>query len=545
MIKIILSSFLVTLIYTPFGIFFHKGKGLENYSLQLIFGLIIVSFYALTLNFFLPLNIFNNSTLIIISIIIIFLNRDTFFKREFLFFCLISTLIIFLLITNSNVYRPDAGLYHLPYISLLNEEKIIIGNANLHFRFGHTSIIQYLSAVTNNIIFGLNGIVFPSALIASAIIINFLKNLMNYLKLKKLNFHFFFLLSIFIFITYKMNRYSEYGNDAPAHFLMFLLLSEIIKNFKNIKSSEISNYFILAAYIIMNKIILLTSILLPFIFFIKKKNLKNLINGKIFFLLFFLLIWSAKNILVSGCFIYPVKFTCIEKLVWSDTDKLEKIAIENEAWAKGWPEFRVKNSQIKKKEFSSSFFWLNTWLKNHFLKILNILSPYILFLIVLLILFRNKKNSYSLNNYKKILSVICVLGIMIWFYKVPNFRYGYSNIIILFSLIFSFFACQYFRTDQLKKLKYLIVLLISIFVLKNINRIIFDSKEYYNYPWPRFYSFINSNKIKNHKYEIINNKKVFFPDDGYCMYSKSPCGEINEGLKIRRTKGYLMMFIES
>ena len=166
MIKIILSSFLVTLMYTPFGIFFYNGKSLANYSLQLIFGLILISFFALTLNFFLPLNSFYNSILIVFSIIIILSNRDKFFKKEFLIFCLISTIIIFLLIANSNVYRPDAGLYHLPYINMLNEEKIIIGNSNLHFRFGHTSIIQYLSAISNNIIFGLNGIVFP---------INFLK----------------------------------------------------------------------------------------------------------------------------------------------------------------------------------------------------------------------------------------------------------------------------------------------------------------------------------------------------------------------------------
>ena len=125
MIKIIFSSFLVTLLYTPFGIFFYKGNNLEKYSFQLIFGLIIISFFALTLNFFLPLNNIYNSILIVLSIVIIFIKRDIFFKKEFLFFCMISSIIIFLLVTNSNVYRPDAGLYHLTIISMLNESKII------------------------------------------------------------------------------------------------------------------------------------------------------------------------------------------------------------------------------------------------------------------------------------------------------------------------------------------------------------------------------------------------------------------------------------
>ena len=129
------------------------------------------------------------------------------------------------------MYRPDAGLYHLPYINLLNEEKIIIGVSNLHFRFGHISIIQYLSAFTNNFIFNVNGIVFAGALIASSVIINFLSHLYVNIKKNKFDFHFLFIFSISIFIFYKMNRFSEYGNDAPAHFLMFLMVSEIIKNF--------------------------------------------------------------------------------------------------------------------------------------------------------------------------------------------------------------------------------------------------------------------------------------------------------------------------
>ena len=33
-------------------------------------------------------------------------------------------------------------LYHLPYTSILNNEKIIIGLSNIHFRFAHTSIVS-------------------------------------------------------------------------------------------------------------------------------------------------------------------------------------------------------------------------------------------------------------------------------------------------------------------------------------------------------------------------------------------------------------------
>ena len=49
--------------------------------------------------------------------------------------------------------RPDAGLYHLPFINIINDSKLIFGSANLEFRFGHTSILQYLAAGFNNIVF--------------------------------------------------------------------------------------------------------------------------------------------------------------------------------------------------------------------------------------------------------------------------------------------------------------------------------------------------------------------------------------------------------
>ena len=542
MIKIILSSFLVTLLYTPFGIYFYRESNLRSYSLQLIFGLIVISFFALTLNFFFPLNRFYSSILLLLSLIILISNKKYFLKKNFLLFCLFSTFIIFLLITNSNSYRPDAGLYHLPYINMLNEEKIILGSSNIHFRFGHTSIVQYLSAIMNNFINGTNGIVFPSALIASAVIINFISNLLNYIKNKNLSFHFFFLLSLLVFIVYKMNRYSEYGNDAPAHFLMFLLVSEVIKNFKNLQLSQISNYFLLAIFVIMNKVILITSVLFPLLIFLKNFNIKNLISKKNSFIIIFLILWSIKNIMVSGCFLYPIKFTCVENLVWTDINNTERVSIENEAWAKGWPDFRESESDVKQNDYNSNLIWINTWLNNHFLKILEILLPYVVFLTLILLVFRGKSKSFENKGFIRNLTIICLVGILIWFYKVPAFRYGYSNIIIFISIIFAFVGHKSFKKNYYNKFKYLILILFAIFSFKNLERIIFDDKYYFNYPWPKFYSYDEHNKIKKNEYRVINNKKIYFSNDGYCMYSQAPCGEIDKDIQIKIKKNYLIVF---
>ena len=161
MFAIIFSSLLVVILFTPFGLILSNKnqKNLDYFSTQLLYGTVILSFIALSLNFFFPLNKFLNSLILILPIFFLFWKKEIYFKKEFFIFIIFSALIILFLIYKSNVYRPDAGLYHLPYIKILNEEKIIFCLSNLHFRYAHISIIQYLAAISNNIIFGV-GIVF-------------------------------------------------------------------------------------------------------------------------------------------------------------------------------------------------------------------------------------------------------------------------------------------------------------------------------------------------------------------------------------------------
>ena len=112
-------------------------------------------------------------------------------------------------------------------------------------------------------------------------------------------------------------------------------------------------------------------------------------------------------------------------------------------------------------------------------------------------------------------------------------------------MIFSSISYKYFDKNNLNKFKYILIIFITIFSLKNLNRIILNEKNYFNYPWPKFYSYDSENKILNHEYKILNNKKIYFPKNGYCMYSKAPCGVIREGLKIITIRNYSIMLIDS
>ena len=455
------------------------------------------------------------------------------------------------MLLESNVYRPDAGLYHLPYVNILNDEKIIFGLSNFHFRYGHISIIQYLSAISNNFIFKENGIVFASALIASSVIINFSYKIYHYNKNKNYNLHFYYLISVLVFIIYKMNRYSEYGNDAPSHFMFFFLVSElIILDKKNIK--KISNCLIIILFIILNKITLLMSAFFA-LFILKKEKILELLKLKRFyFLIFFALLWFTKNIIVSGCLIFPVKSTCLDSLLWTDINLVIKISNENEAYTKDWPSY--SNSDLLKKEISmenynKDFVWIKYWLKGHFLKIFEILIPYILFLLLLATLLRYNTVQVIKLNEKKNLYLILVLffSLILWFLKVPVFRYGYSYLICLIALLFSLFCIKNYEYKKSieTKINFLLIFCLTIFISKNILRIINTDNNYNNYPWPKFYAMDEKN-ISHGINEIFINGKKFYKPKQYCMYSSSVCGHYgaDEKLDVIYKKNYYVMYLK-
>ena len=113
---------------------------------------------------------------------------------------------------------------------------------------------------------------------------------------------------VIIYISYKINRYGEFGNDAIGHLLFFYLISNLInlKKFDNINFNKI---YLISVFAILNKFTLIFSIFIPiFIFF------KNKISFKKAFLsipTIFICLWILRNIITSGCAFYPQINFCL------------------------------------------------------------------------------------------------------------------------------------------------------------------------------------------------------------------------------------------
>jgi hypothetical protein len=189
MTQVFLYSVISTLYLITCGnIFIKNKKNLPSEICKIgIFGSIILSFISLLLNFFFPIDQYISSIIFLFFLIptlIYFIKVRTL--KYTLIISLISGAVTTLVIVLDNIYRPDAGLYHLPCTKIINENKVIFGAANIHFRLGHISILQYLNAIYNNRLFGDNEILLPIASIFSLLIIFFISELYNEFKKKKI-----------------------------------------------------------------------------------------------------------------------------------------------------------------------------------------------------------------------------------------------------------------------------------------------------------------------------------------------------------------------
>ena len=519
-----------------------------NYSLISIYGFINISLIALALNFFLPIN---NLICDLIFLFGLILSIYLFFKKKkkiniFIYFFLISVITL-LMLSYSNINRPDAGLYHIPYVQILHENKILVGLSNLHFRFGHISILQYSASIFNNSIFPLEALNVPLAIIVSIFFIYFFSYFMCIKKNKELKI-FLFLITIYSF--YAFNQYSDFGNDTTAHLFFFLFIIKVLEiDFKKIDPDQFGSLILISTFAYLQKpfmIFLFLIISIIFLIFIKK-NIYNLItNKKISLSLFLIFFWTTKNLLVSGCAIYPLAFTCFKQLSYVDENKIKEISIQSEAWAKDWPNF--KNNDISQKKYIIDFKWFKTWKKNHFKKVLEKLGPFVIFisLLIIILLFYNQ-NKIDTKYHKfikiKIIFIISILLSFFWFIKFPLYRYGQSFLVVYFVSIFTYFFVKYIDLKKSNKLLVSVLIVsMSLIVIKNSSRI-YKKKDIRNV-YPNIYTlseFKGDNLSKQVNPIIINDKFRYFFNQNECMYSKSPCTNFTVEILIKEIFGYTII----
>ena len=516
-----------------------------------LLGLVFLSFIGLLINFFFPLNIFINSAIFTIFIFLCFWFK-TFPVKEILITGIVATLIIYL----ANVNNPDGGLYHLPYIQILNEEKLIIGINNLHYRFALASMFQYNSAVFNNIYLGVNGITIPLSITVSYFLYYLHLQLVEFLKQNKDLNYFFSILYLIIIVSslYSFNRYSNYGNDVPLHIfyiIIFLLTLKVLLNENSIDQFNLIAIF--SIFLVINKITFIFTLLFPLLILLnlKEKKIFSLTNV---FLIIFVFFWCLKNFLISGCLVFPISITCFESIIWTDLNLINQERLAGEAWSKGWID---QNKYSTYQEFLSNYNWLEVWFSKHFYIVLEKLLPifiFICFMIITLTLRGKYLEKFSLKSLfnKKIyfLLLILFMNVALWFNFFPIYRYGYSYLVVFITILFLLIFIKFIKKPDYIYIKKYFLLFVFFgylaFGIKNFVRIIENFHEdYVGKPFPNIhYSYYTKQNPLIQK-KSINDTFEFYYAPNLCFYNKAPCTNYEiKNLNYKKIANYGVLYIK-
>ena len=225
----------------------------------------------------------------------------------------------------------------------------------------------------------------------------------------------------------------------------------------------------------------------------------------------------------SGCLLIPSKYTCVENLAWSVNYKESNLK-KAISWSKGFYH-QDKNIRIHNEiNYNKNFNWIKNWSQGHFKhKIRDYLGVLVLVFFLILVLnfnFSGRENELK-NFYYLTLYFTSVLTLFLWFSIIPQFRFGISQITLVFFFTFYSFISKYIKFDKIKNLHWLIFFSLFVYILGNVLRINdeflrIDQYKFVNFP------YVNLRTVE-HKKKETENFYYYYADKSDCINSRPIC----------------------
>ena len=423
--KIILFHyFLFTYIIYLNGFLFLKKilrfKGIKNFYETALIGLIITITIAQFLNFFIPLNnhlLFFNIILLIIYTFFFYKIIIESFKINFKIFIILG------LISLVNIYgsgfSDDINHYHYSYIANSDVNNFIWGNSFLHPLYGTASSWLIGHSYFNfdqfrlQDIHVLNGIIF--FLVLGCLFSELFQN-------NKKKFYYPIIFSLILFILLKYTRLKEFGIDRPSTLLFCFLIYYYCKYFLDPNKKEINTNFIIillsSIFIFSIKIIYLPILIFPLIIFLRRNSNLLINDSRYLIVLLPIFVFIFKNLLGTGCFIYPLVST------WFERGKNEIIELFLTIILITIITFILYD--LKSKKF---------YLTNVYFKDLKIILLSIILLSTIVYFF---KNPVIRMNHFTIISLMALTISLTFKFDIGNQKRNFINVILAICLIFNF-----------------------------------------------------------------------------------------------------------
>lgn len=470
-------------------------------SINLILGLFFLNFLAVVLNFFTALNSYVLLSTIFLLLLTLILRLN---KRDIKILIIFSVLIIFTIpMIINNEIGHDAGLYHVPFQNWIKNYKITFGLNNLHSRYALNTSYDY---ITSLFWIGDN---FTIVSFFQAIYLNIFILFLYELSKEKNNF------SVLLFLPTTLSfllwlRYSnvDYGGVDFSFGILAILFCFQTLRLLNANETKFNNsnfwifIFIFCSVVIAKPtgIVFLFLFLLLIFYFYFYKNFSILKIKQLHFLfvmVILMFVWFIKNFIISGCFFYPVLYSCFD-VPWFNLNYLTRELLLIQQYKRHFVDINF-SFILENLHFLIIPILFILLFSFFFIKKIGIELSLKLFYIFSLLLFFNfsfdslkgftsiSSNGDQINNIKisnqiimkefnRIITVYTLLFISMFFLykyffkKNKIFKFNFKNFIIF--LFFSFLFSQWYLLSPDPRLGFWLIALLPTLFLASIFRVI-------------------------------------------------------------------------
>tara|TARA_Y100001958_G_C21212849_1_gene538422 strand:+ start:161 stop:1822 length:1662 start_codon:yes stop_codon:yes gene_type:complete len=430
-----------------------------------IFGLFFLGNLSVFLNFFMGINNAVVYSLILISIILSNLIKklNLEFNLVNLFYFIITPAI--LSISSYTIgFARDAGGYHLNVQNWIRESNLHFGLYNLNPQYGFSSLIDYINSF---FWFGENMILLHY--VNLSIIVSFLGFLFFSVVQRNNSFNFSVGLLILIFgfldnfgFSGGKNGFIEIDSipkQDTFFAIVFLLASLFI--FHELKEGvfDIKNVFFVSIFVLFSYQLRILGLTLGvlFVYYVYKVINKNKINNVIKNLIFFMLLnifWFTKNVLITGCLIFPLRASCLSNIPWFNENM---VINERASLANDWHKAYSMGDNIVE--------WFSSWSSNliNLTVAINFLITF-LFLVLFSLIFKKRRQAKTTNEGVYIIFVIST--VFIWLLSAPGIRLGLGIFMISITCISIFIEIN--KENKLFLSSFGKIGIISLFIIVNL-----------------------------------------------------------------------------
>ena len=441
-----------------------------------IIGLAIVGNLLILLNFFLPLKSLFVYVILAIVLIPNLLDIKRFdIKRlnldRIFIYLIIPTILI---LSSSDIsFHFDAGYYHLNHQNWLRESNLVVGMVNIFWPFGISSIYEYLSSI----------LWFNDSLIylhfLSLIFIHFLLSFMYFHIFGKKNSFLKYSMILVMVFAFLDNFGVNGGRNGFIYIqgitkqdtsvaILFMIITLLIFNCileKKVSKADFFYIGLLTFFIYEIKISGVVIFILYFymIYYLLNRkiyNFKEMIKTNSL-VIFFGLVWIVKSYITSGCLVFPVSITCINKFDWYIHESTKEIQTYTANTSFAFMEYFV-NPDLGFNDWFNNFFKgenISTFSEFYSAVYLNYLLSLGSVIIFVLIFFKIRKQNFSFV--KIVISFILINYLYLLFFgPIPRYSMGIS--ITSIAVLGFFIEKEKFNINNKLKLSFFILTILLI-----------------------------------------------------------------------------------